>query len=301
MFRLGIAFKEKFAELLSSGDPEEEIREPYFIFKPIEGKPGIMATVMTEFPLSQMLIASGLNCISTLSPTLGESELSSISAFMGKRLAYMRSYLIRGNKVDFLLQDNDMHGCIAYLSDPNFPTGKSLPANILETLAERFGYLIVDATFSFLERNNGGSLLKEDHLRALSNEGIENALFFLRLHEIFNLFRYPAYMILSPSTRAMETILLLSGWKRNGVALAYKELILDEAVRSSLRNHSERLMRKAIELEEYLKKRGAVVIESDTPYFISNAEQEFEGKAQIVDLSMFIGEWDGLRLFAPNL
>jgi hypothetical protein len=282
MFRLGIAFKEKFAELLSSGDPEKEIREPYFIFKPIEGKPGIMATVMTESPLSQLLIASGLNCISTLSPTLGESELSSISAFMGKRLAYMRSYIIRGNKVDF-------------------PTGKSLPANILETLAERFGYLIVDATFSFLERNNGGSLLKEDHLRALSNEGIENALFFLRLHEIFNLFRYPAYMILSPSTRAMETILLLSGWKRNGVALAYKELVLDEAVRSSLRSRSERLMRKAIELEEYFKKRGAVVIESDTPYFISNAEQEFEGKAQIVDLSMFIGEWDGLRLFAPNL
>lgn len=300
MFELGLNASRELKKILQERNPEEECSESTFMLENADVQIEAAGTIITESPLAYAIISSGANCIAVLSPTIYESEISSLSVFLEKRLGFFRSYSFEEGKITFTLPESNIQGCSAFLSDPNFPTGKALNENDLRKTLETFSFLIIDATYSFLKEGESGNFIRREHANLLMGDSKERVALILRLHEIFRTARYPAYAVLSGSSRFMETFLMLAGWKRNGISCSYKEMIMNPCIKENLKLHAEKVISSSQRIKLSLAEKGWEVFSSDTPYFLAKGGSELPENVKAIELSNFLGIPPDVKLFLPS-
>ncbi|MEM4463798.1 MAG: aminotransferase class I/II-fold pyridoxal phosphate-dependent enzyme [Fervidicoccaceae archaeon] len=284
----GVRIGEIFLNALKNEDPEIEVEESVasVSLPGALGKyPGV---ILTEDPISLLLISAGTSCAISLSPTVGESALASSAAFLGKKLAFLSSYSISEGEIELKVPETMFDSCLAYLSDPNFPTGRILSVEEAEALMKFFDFLLIDSTYSFMLRGNEGDLIRREH-EALLNKSRDNLAFILRLHKTYGLKRYPAYLVISSSHRFLETLLMLVGWTRNGISSAYMKILSDPIVRESVRKSAQMLNEAASYLKESLRKLGWETVHSDMPYFLIKGSGTLPSSIRTMKLNEFVG------------
>ncbi|MGB9785600.1 MAG: hypothetical protein ACPLSO_07440 [Fervidicoccaceae archaeon] len=300
MFTLGLDASRQLIEVLKDEDPKEECIESVFSPQIRELPMGTVGTVVTESPLAHAIVSTGAKCIVTLSPTIFDSELASISVFLEKRFAFFRAYSFEGKRIVFKLPESKMGDCSAFLSDPNFPTGKALGENNLKSLIDIFNFLIIDATSSFMSKDAIGSPVSREHAEILLKDYGERTALILRLHDMFKTGRYPAYMILSGSSRFLETFLTLAGWKRNGISCGYRKVLEAIYREGKLKTHAEKLMNESQKVRSLLAKNGWEVFDSDVPYFLARGGKDIPPSAEIFEVKTFLGFPRDVKLFFPS-
>jgi len=302
MIEIGIRAGKEIVEEIARRDPSEECRAHVFDFPSQLFGHSMQGTILSESPLAHMIVSTGSKCVVALSPTLWVSELSNISVFLERRFGIFRAYLTHDKGVLFKAPRLEGKGCLAFLSDPNFPTGKALSSSEMELIAESFDAVIVDATYSFLSRGSEGKFVRKEQMESLIAPGGRKAFIFLRLHEIFAAPRYPAFLVIAGSSRLMETFLMMAGWKRNGIACAYSEVIKKEKAEVLLKQHADEMLNIAENLKKQVRDEGFEAYGSDTPYFLAKGipsnKRNFDFGA--MSLESFEGMDPGLRLLYPR-
>jgi len=302
MIEIGISAGKEIVEEIARRDPSEVCGAYVFDLPPQLFGRSVQGTILSESPLAHMIVSTGSKCIVALSPTLWVSELSNISVFLERRFGIFRAYLTRDKEVLFKAPRLEDKGCLAFLSDPNFPTGKALTSSEMDLIAESFDAVIVDATYSFLSRGSEGKLMRKEHMENLIAPGGRKAFIFLRLHDIFTAPRYPAFLVIAGSSRLMETFLMVAGWKRNGIACAYSEVTKKEMAETMLKQHAGEMLSITESLKNQLIDEGFEVYDSDTPYFLATEVPSRAIKYDFgaVSLESFEGIDPRLKLLYPR-
>jgi len=302
MIEIGIGAGKEIVEEIARRDPSEECGEHLFDLPPQLFGNSAQGTILSESPLAHMIVSTGSKCIVALSPTLWVSELSNLSVFLERRFGIFRAYSIHDKEVLFESPRLEGKRCLAFLSDPNFPTGKALTSSEIELIAESFDAVILDATYSFLSRGNEGKLIRKEHMESLIAPGGRKAFIFLRLHEIFTAPRYPAFLVIAGSSRLMETFLMVAGWKRNGIACAYSEVMRKEKAETLLKQHADEMLNIAGSLKNLVIDEGLEAYDSDTPYFLANGAPSRAIKYDFgaMSLESFEGIDPRLKLLYPR-